>query len=72
MPRPHICPHCGERWSRSAWAWAPAGKEAAVTFSGAHHGVVERPHHDRDHAQRIERDRGSRVDHHRHAVVAKA
>ena len=48
----------------------PAGGSRAIVSGRAHHGAVERSDHlDRDHAQRIERDRGRpRRHHHRHAI----
>ncbi len=73
MPRPHACPNCAAE--ESLVAVGPGverlQEEAASAVSErAHHGAVERPHHlDRDHAQRVERDRRRpRRHHHRHAT----
>ncbi len=73
MPRPHVCPHCaggGIAGRGRPRRRAPAGGSGRAVSGRAHHGAVERSHHlDRDHAQRVERDRRRpRRHHHRHAT----
>ena len=73
MPRPHALPALrggGIAGRGRPRRRAPAGRSGSAVSGCAHHGAVERSDHlDRDHAQRIERDRGRpRRYHHRHAT----